>query len=239
MKKMLALLLALMMTFALCGASVAEELDLSGIEPLPKVEKNAFGLDPTDSKNMAVATADIVTVNGSVRTVQRGGVSITVDISPDYGVICLTQDMAASAEDYIRLVSIATQVQASMVANDIAMTIVSLSNDFTRELHMDLMIDDDQMMSGLIEMLDTVDEALLPVYMMQLAAKMGVDHADMVKANGRGWMKITFDENPDYIIYLTNAGDKVVRAVCFTSESALSEDEKLDLSDWLDCVTVA
>ena len=226
MKKLLALALALVLGALLVVPAFAEEVSESDISvTLP--DAAGFQFERRDTEKYAAGTTDVVSIDGNNYTVDSSKFRYELNLDPDMGYICVTQDYAASLESYW-VYTDSEGMWKTVIDNDIHLLMDSLyysSIVYAKEIEGDLF-------SSKIGNLSDWNEDLLDVYLDLFMKSNGFSSGEIVQYGTTPWMHL----EESYYLTIVNSEYVLVR---WEGADAMTSDDAADVADLLAGLTIS
>ena len=223
MKRFFAALLAVSMLLTFGAAVAEEEVTIT----VPEFQS----INPTlkDSSAMSIESTDVVTVDGNHTTVVADGLQLDLELDPTLGMMCLTQDFAASFENYF-MFDDSEEVYNWLIENNVHLW---LSSTYTSNQYSFVLPGKDNLSAKVVD-LGAMSENIRDLYIAKIAEAFGVDNYTVITASGVSWILAT-----DYGTAFTIAGGQYVFCYIGFSGDTMSQDDVDEATDVFSCLTIS
>ena len=226
MKKLLSMILAVMLSCLFVFGAFAEDLSEGDVATkLPDATQVHF--EKRDLESYSMASKDVVTIDGNNYTVQAGDLKYELKLDPSLGYIVLTQDYAASLEDYW-IYTDSEGMWNLIVENDFHFFFDNLYTGTIAYL-VNLEADD---FSRKIGNLQGLSDDILEAYLAIFLRATGIEKGEIVTCGSTPWMRLMDS------VYITFVNGEYV-AVYWEGENAMTDDDAADMQDLLSGLTIS
>ncbi|MBR2765642.1 MAG: hypothetical protein IKE03_06650 [Blautia sp.] len=247
MKKMIAVLMASVLTlsFGSMGPVYAQEaaadttVQEDAGEELPEVKEGDITVSlpgdldldfkKRDPESMSLPTSDVVTIDGNNYQITTDNVVLNLALDPSLGYMVLTQDLTASIQNYW-IYEDPEAMCDFLIESGVHICAV---NTYTTSVASILTLGSDIFSKQVGSMNSSRSEALLQGYALLLATNTGFTDYELGIYGDHAWVVINGDT------YLTIENGQYIGAKCENLEGGVTEDDRLDMQDFLSCLTIS
>ena len=230
MKKIICFILVSVFVLTMASGAFAEEINVSADDinfSLEGINDKLISLKKDDLEVMAVDGADKVTIKGNTYIADTGEITIKMELNPDLGFICISQDLMASLENYFMLSDDPEGLMYALI--DAGVHFLLLSIYTFAEVHVSTDVPDgfSTMVGTLSEQSDLMKEAFTQVF----AEGSGFEKYEVKDIGANTWMVL------DDYFYLTFIDGHYVIVTYATEDGTITDDDRQDINDLLSGMT--